>query len=317
MAQGLVVTKVHKVLIFTQCDWLNKYIEFNTSRRAEKGRTAFEKDFYKLMNNSVFGKTMENVMGRIDVKLITSEEEAIKWSSNPRYRTHIDFHEKLVGVNLNQCQVKLDKPIAVGAAIMELSKIVMLRFHYDVMMEKYGPKRCKLLMTDTDSLVYQIFTADVYRDMKDPGFFEEFDTSDYPENHPCYSTARKKQLGFFKDEENGVPARHFVGLAPKMYCLDTHAKAKGVSRTVTKKYIIDDYKRVLEAAKMCAAGKDVIPYTMADNVAIRASRHELYLIQQRKVALNAGDNKKMWLKDGVSGYSYGHYLTADIMSGKI
>jgi len=304
--------------MFKQYDWLKRYIDFNTRKRGEKGRTAFEKDFFKLMANAVFGKTMEDVMGHIDVKLITSEKAALKWSSNPRYRTHIAFHENLVGLNLSQIQVKLDKPIAVGATIMELSKIVMLRFHYDVMMEKYGPKRCKLLMTDTDSLVYQITTGDVYRDMKKPGFFEEFDTCDYPKDHPLHTTERQKKLGYFKDEQNGEPAREFIGLAPKMYCLDSHAKAKGVSKTVTKNYVIDDFRKVLTAAKLCAAGdSSIVPYSMAENMAIRASRHELYLIKQRKVALNAGDNKKLWAKDGVTGYSYGHYLTADIMSGKI
>ena len=314
---GLVPTKIHKILSFKQQAWLKEYIDYNTDKRS-KASSEFEKAFYKLMNNSVFGKTMENVMNRINVDLVTDPKRAVKVSNDPRYQTHIMFDENLVGVHRAKTKVVLNRPIAVGATILDLSKLIMLRFHYDVMMPKYGPERCKLLMTDTDSLVYQITTGDVYRDMVEPEFFKEFDTCDYPKDHPLYTKARAKQLGYMKDEHNGVPVVEFVGLAPKMYSCDDHGKAKGVSKTVSKKLKAGDYRGVLEAAIRVVRGdSSEKPYTTADMMAIRSSRHEMYLIRQRKIALNAYDNKKLIANDGISMYAYGHYKTPLIMAGEL
>jgi hypothetical protein len=314
---GLVVEEVYQVISFKQEAWLKEYIDFNTRMRA-KATSDFEKAFYKLMNNAVFGKTMENVRNRITIDLVTDPKRAMKVTSDPRYQTHIAFDENLVGVHRSKTEVVLNRPIAVGVTVLELSKLIMLRFHYDVMMSRYGPEHCKLLMTDTDSLVYQVTTGDIYRDMAEPEFFKEFDTCDYPKDHPLYTKAREKQLGFMKDEHNGVPVVEFVGLAPKMYACDDHGKAKGVSKTVSKKLKASDYRAVLDASIQVVRGDlSVKPFTTADMMAIRASRHEMYLIRQRKIALNAYDNKKMVAKDGVSMYAYGHYKTPLIMSGEL
>jgi len=121
-----------------------------------------------------------------------------------------------------------------------------------------------------------------------------------------------------KDEHCGVPVVEFVGLAPKMYACDEHGKAKGVSKTVSKKLTVTDYRAVLEASIQVVRGDlSVKPYTTADMMAIRASRHEMYLIRQRKIALNAYDNKKILAKDGISMYAYGHYKTPLIMAGEL
>ena len=345
MKEGLVVTKVHKILEFTQHDWLRTYIEFNSGKRA-KAKSEFEKSFFKLMNNSVFGKTMENVRDRIDVRLVTDEAHAIKYNTNAKYRYFVRFHENLTAVNMAKTEVRLNKPIAVGAAILELSKVVMYRFHYDVMLKRYGHDNCRLLMTDTDSLVYHIKTGDVYRDMMEPEFNGEFDFSDYARDNPLWSKKNKKVPGYFKDEHSGIPQREFVGLAPKMYAIGSSPNApglfgndgkgkkskclaKGVSKTVTKTYTIDSYRHVLETAnrvarenmverkaKIAAKEKVEMPFVMATMFAIRSKEHEMYLISQRKIALSAIDNKKMKTFSGRM-YAYGHYLTPQIMSGQI
>jgi hypothetical protein len=317
---GLVPRKIHKVLQFTQHDWLRPYIEFNSGKRA-LAKSEFEKAFFKLMNNSVFGKTMEDVRGRIDVRLVTDEERAIKYNTNAKYRYFVRFHENLTAVNMAKTEVSLNKPIAVGACILEISKTIMYRFHYDVMMKRYGPEKCRLLMTDTDSLDYHIKTADLYRDLADPEFRKEFDFSDYPKEHPLYSLLNKKVPGFVKVEDNGVPPREFVGLAPKMYAIDmgeeSHCLAKGVSKVVTKTYTIDSYRSVLEAADRVARGdKESKPYILANMYAIRSKEHEMFLISQRKVALNGIDNKKLKTFSGRM-YAYGHYKTPQIMAGEI
>eukprot|EP00966_Prymnesium_polylepis_P004693 107831-Prymnesium_polylepis.1 len=111
--------------------------------------------------------------------------------------------------------VVLNKPIQNGFAILELSKLCMYQFHYDIMLPKYGPDNLKKLFTDTDSLCYKITTEDVYEDMAQCK--DEFDFSGYDKSNPLYSTVNKKIAGKFKDEKNGIPLVEFVGLRAKMY----------------------------------------------------------------------------------------------------
>ena len=318
---GLICTKIHKVLEFDQYAYLKPYIMFNTDKRA-KATNDFEKDYYKLMSNAVFGKSMENVMKRIEVDLVTSRQKFIKLMSDPRFRSSVLFDENLMAINRLKSSAKLDKPISVGATILDLSKLTMLRFHYEVMMPKYGPKKAQLLMTDTDSLCYQIETGDVYRDMQEPEFFKEFDTSNYPKDHPLYTNIRQKIVKFMKDEFAGVPQEMFVGLCPKMYSLgglqSSYCKAKGVTKTVTKKYTVENYRQVLmDAIRVVEGDLKAKPYNMEEMFSIRPQRHQLYLLRQYKRALNAIDNKKMIASDGITMYAYGHYLTPKIMTGEI
>ena len=318
---GLICTAVHKVLEFDQYAYLKPYIMFNTDKRA-KATNDFDKDYYKLMSNSVFGKSMENVMKRIEVDLVTSRPKFIKLMSDPRFRSSVLFEENLVAINRVKTCVKLDKPISVGATILDLSKLTMLRFHYEVMMPKYGPKKAQLLMTDTDSLCYQVETGDFYRDMQDAEFFKEFDTSNYPKDHPLYTSLRQKIVKFMKDEFGGVPQEMFVGLCPKMYSLggiqSSYCKAKGVTKTVTKKYTVENYRQVLmDAIRVVEGDSKAKPYNMEEMFTIRPQRHMLYLLRQNKRALNAIDNKKMIAKDGITMFAYGHYLTPQIMAGEI
>ena len=131
----------------------------NTKRR-QQVTSDFEKLFYKLMNNSVFGKTMENLRNRVDVQLIHTKNKLLKQISKSSFeRCHI-FSEHLVGVQCKKTLLKLNKPIAVGMCILELSKCVMYEYHYDYMLSKYGDN-AKLMMTDTDSLLYHVTTDDI------------------------------------------------------------------------------------------------------------------------------------------------------------
>ena len=159
---GLKLTKVHRVLEFNQSPWLKKYIDFNTDKR-KNGANAFEKDFFKLMNNSVYGKTMENLRKRVDVRLITDEKKLLKMTSKPTYVSSKIFNDNLVAVHKIKETLTLNRPAYVGMCILDLSKTLMYDFHYDYIKKKYGNK-AKLLFTDTDSLTYEIETIDVYKD---------------------------------------------------------------------------------------------------------------------------------------------------------
>ena len=172
---GLKLNQVHRVLEFDQSPFLKPYIDFNTQKRA-RAKNALEKDFFKLMNNSVYGKTMENLRKRIDVTLDTDENELLKFIAKPSFvRTKI-FNEVLVAVHKKKEVLTFNKPAYVGMCILKLLKVLMYDFHYNYI--KYGD-RAKLLFTDTDSLMYEIETDDAYQDFWNEK--DKFDNSDYPE----------------------------------------------------------------------------------------------------------------------------------------
>ena len=213
MTLCLKVKKVHRVLKFDQSPWLKQYIDFNTEKR-KHAKNPFEKDFFKLMNNSVFGKTIENLRKRVNVKLVTKYKKLDKLTSTPTYVSSKIFNENLVAVHKIKEALTLSRPAYVGTCILDLSKTLMYDFHYNYIEEKYGD-RAKLLFTDTDSLTYEIEAEDVYKDFWNDK--DIFDNSDYPENSPYYCNSNKKVIGKFKDEACGVPITEFVGLKSNMY----------------------------------------------------------------------------------------------------
>ena len=210
---GLKVSTIHRVLEFNQSPWLKQYIDFNTEKR-KNAKNAFEKDFFKLMNNSVFGKTMENIRKRVDVRLVTDEKKLLKLTSKPTYVSSKIFNENLVAVHKIKQTLTLNRPAYVGMCILDLSKTLMYDFHYNYIKDKYADK-AKLLFTDTDSLTYEIESKDVYKDFWNDK--DKFDNSDYSESSPYFDKTNKKVIGKFKDEAAGVPICEFVGLRSKMY----------------------------------------------------------------------------------------------------
>ena len=174
---GLKLTKVHRGITFKESAWLKTlkpYIDLNTILRA-KASNDFEKGFFKLMNNSVFGKTMENIRNRADIRLVTNESQARKLIKKPNFHHRNIFCENLVAIHLKKTRLVFNKPIYLGLSILDLSKTLMYDFHYNYIKPKYGEK-AKLLFTDTDSLAYEIETKDFYKDIS-PDVKEMFDTS--------------------------------------------------------------------------------------------------------------------------------------------
>ena len=158
LEEGMILKKVHRGLKFYQSPWMEPYIRKNTDLRKE-AKNAFEKDFFKLMNSSVFGKTIENIRKRQNVKLVDDRKKALKLSSKPNFDRVTIFDENLVAVHMKKTEVYFNKPIYVGQAILDLSKILMFDFHYNYIRKKYNNK-AELLFTDTDSLMYLIQTED-------------------------------------------------------------------------------------------------------------------------------------------------------------
>ncbi|KYQ48819.1 hypothetical protein ALC60_12124, partial [Trachymyrmex zeteki] len=285
---GLRIAKVHRILQFAQAPWLRDYIELNTKFRT-LAKNDFEKNLYKLMNNAVFGKTMENVRDWVDVKLLT------KWKgrydvetmiAKPNFHSRSVFSENLVAIELHKLEVKFDKPIYVGVCILDIFKTCLYEFHHEYIALLFRDK-CKIMYNDTDSVIYHVECDDVYDIMKRD--INTFDTSDYSiDNAYDIPLANKIVPGLMKDENNGAIMIDFVGLGAKMYALRVQGqkdtkKAKGVKSSVVAKSItFEDYTRCLN---------DAIEMTRRQSC-IRSKLHEVYTISETKIALSPHDDKR-------------------------
>ena len=287
LKEGMILKKVHRGIKFYQSPWIEPYIRKNTELR-KLATSSFENDFFKLMNNSVFGKTIENIRKRQNVNIIDNRKMAVKLSSKPNFERLTIFDENLVAVHMKKTEVYFNKPIYVGQAILDLSKTLMFDFHYNYIRKKYNNK-AELLFTDTDSLMYLIQTEDFYKDIN-KDVKKKFDTSDYPENHPSgiKTGVNKKVIGKFKDEAAGKQITHFVGLRPKLYTFKVEEKgetrkAKGVKKNVIKKSLsFDDYKKCLFSEEK----------VMKEMNIIRSQNHEIFSMTVNKKALSANDDKR-------------------------
>ena len=304
---GMKLKKIHRGIKFVESEWMKPYIDMNTKLRA-KAKNNFEKDFYKLMNNAVFGKTMENIRNCVNVKLVNSVEKARKLISKPNFRNRKIFSENLISVHMKKTSLLMNKPVYLGMCILDLSKTVMYEFHYNYIKPKYGDK-AKLLFTDTDSLMYLIETEDFFKDISGD-VKDRFDTSDYPENHPSGipTEKNKKVLGMFKDEAAGKIIKEFVGLRAKLYSYkmdegEESKKCKGVKKQVVVTSIThEDYKTCLRTGKEQLRKQNIL----------RSYEHEVYTEEVNKVALSAQDDKRYILSDGVHTLAWGHYKIKDL-----
>ena len=290
------LTKVHRVLEFDQYPWLKQYIDFNIEKR-KHAKNPFEKDFFKLMSNSVFGKTCENFCKRVDIRLVTNEKKLLKLTSKPTYVSSKIFNENLVAVHKIKEALTLNRLAYVSMCILDLSKTLMYDFHYNYIKNKYGDS-AKLLFTDMDSLTYEIEAEDVHQDFWNDK--DKFDNSDYPENSPYYDKTNKKVIGKFKDEASSTPIVEFVGLKSKMYSyIKNYEKggktAKGIEKNVIKNYIKHE--------DMLLNNKQ-LHHKMKT---IRSQNHQLGSYEIYKISPSCFNDKRYIHNNGITSYAYGHY----------
>ncbi|MES9902020.1 MAG: endonuclease domain-containing protein [Sedimenticola sp.] len=295
---GLQLKKIHKIITFKQSPWLKKYIDFNTNKR-KIAQDDFTKDFFKLMINAVFGKTLENLRSRREVYLVHTSKKLKKRVAKSSFHAFKRFNEDLVGVEHTKVKLLLNRPIFVGQAILDLSKTIMYEYHYNVIKKMYG-ENVSLLFTDTDSLMYEIETDDVYADML--GYKHLLDLSNYPNDHFLFDETNKKVIGTFKDETRGIPIKSFVGLKSKMYAFTFDNREKQIAKGVAKAAIKADlrynhYRECLFKANM----------KRVDMNLIRSKCHELSIYRINKLALSPLDDKRYVLNDGIHTLAYGHH----------
>lgn len=310
LSQGIKLQAIHRVLQFDERAWLKPYIDLNTEMR-KRATNDFEKNLFKLLSNSVFGKTMENMRNRTDIKLKSQwagRYNAGNLISNPTFKRITIFDENLVAIEMHKTSIKMFKPIAIGMAVLDISKVVMYDFHYNKMLPKFirNPDNCRICYTDTDSFIYKIQYSgneNVYDNIIKANL-NWFDTSDYPvDNLFQIPQINKKVPGLMKDECNGRIMTEFVGLRSKMYSFkidqnEVKCKAKGVKRNiVTRKLKFSDYLNCIENNVSVSGNQKML----------RSILHIMYSIEQKKVFLSPFDDKRYIMPNNIDTLPWGHY----------
>ena len=298
---GLKVTKIHRILSFSQATWLKSWIDLCNRKRRE-ATSDFHSDLAKLQGNATFGKTMEQVRHRVNIRLIADPDRLLKAVSSISFRQSEIINPELAMVRGARTQVKLNKPIAVGFCILEISKLIMYRFYYEVLKAKFA-ENCSLLFTDTDSLCCEVRTDDLLKDFGT--ILHELDTSNFDPTLPQFSQVNRRVLGKFKSETGSMAPGEFVGLRAKMYSLTvpkasskSFLKAKEIQKNFVKKHA--RHHQFLNVLKNATT-------THAKFRNFRSTNHIINTVEMNKLCLSAFDDKRYILNDGVHTLAYGHY----------
>ena len=296
---GLKLKKIYRVIEFNQKELLKPYIDMNTELR-KAAKNDFEKDLFKLVNNSVFGKTMENIRKHRGIKLVKTDKRRNKLVSEPNYCTINLISEDLPIIKMKKAKVKMNKPIYLDLSILAISKTLMYGFWYDYIKPKYD-NDVKLCYMDKDSFIMNIKTNDFYEDIAHD-VENRFDTSNYEVNRPLPIVKNKKVIGLMKDELGGKIIIKFVTLRPKTYSYLTDddkedKRAKGTKKCVIKKMIkFHDYKK-------CLLNDEVI---LKSQQRFISKKHDVYTENINKIALSNNDDKRIVSSYKITNYPYGY-----------
>ena len=259
----------------------------------------FKKDFFKLMNNSVFGKTMENVPNHRDIKLVTKNRKRNKLVSEPNYHTSKHFSEDLMAIEMRKTKVVMSKPVYLGQAILDISKTLMYEFWYDYLKPKYGDK---VKLCYMDSFIVHIETEDFYKDIA-MDVDKWFDTSAYDkdDNRPLPIRKNKKVIGKFKDELKGKIMTENCNARAKTYAFrydndKENKKAKGTKKCVIKKDLtFENYKESVLKNKII----------IRSQLRFKSDHHNVYTEEIDKIAISSNDDKRLQTFDGITTYPIG------------
>ena len=289
---GMIVDKVQNIISFRQSRWLEKYISFNTQKR-NKAKNDFEKEFYKLINNAFYGKTMENVRNRIKIKFIKKDNprEIIKQQSKLTFNGIHKSYENCDSYTFKQNEVLMDKPIYLGFTVLELSKLLMYETYYDKLQPYFGQENLQLHYMDTDSFVLSVNTKNIIKDLKN--LEDIFDFSNLDKNHKLFSNKNKRCIGYFKIETpKAIWIDEFVCLRSKMYAFkcrnDSKNKLKGISKAQSKNIKFGEYKKCLDGEEYQRECNKYI---------IRSINHEMVLQEVKKSTLSIFDDKRCYINN--------------------
>ena len=306
---GLKLIRVHSVISFRQEAWLKPYIDSNTELR-KNAKNEFEKDFYKLRNNSIYCKTVKNDGKHRDIKLVTTEDKRNKLASEPNYQSTKRISKHLLVMEMKNTKVRVNRPIYLGQAVLDISKTLMFEFLYDSIVPNYVDK-VKLCYIDTDSFIMHIKTEDFYKDIS-ADVDKWFDTSNFDknDNRPLEIAKNKKVLGKFKDEIGGKKMTKFCALRAK-----THS-------FLIDEYTDDDYEKnkiinkKAKETKTCVIKREILFNNYLDSLfknkvllrsqqQFRSDHLKVYTEEVNKIPLSSNEDKRIQTFDKVTTYLYG------------
>ena len=278
--------KIHKVVSFDQEPFLKSYIEKLTKLRimyVEKNNTFFA-NVFKLLANSTYGKFAENPHNYNYSKLCLNPLQFKKAISSPRFITAIIINENVAIVQYKPSHLIFKSAYHVAAAILELSKLYMTYFLYDILKPHFYPDKINIMLSDTDSFIFEIKCRNFFKRYKT---LQMMDFSNFPKNHYLYSNENKKSLFHFKDENPFDYISQFCGLRPKLYAIKTvndqnYIRSKGYSKNFSKTFLsFDTYKECHNTLQDFR-----FPFK-----SIRGYDHHLFSILQNKIVLSNFDSK--------------------------
>ena len=319
--QGIQFPKIHRVLRYDQSYWLKPYIDLNTRLRMDSKNT-FEQDYYKLLNNSVHGKFLEDVTKYVNFELFTTHNTS-KYKKYHQRKPYMikrkmvyhrcPTHEEdpcaescedeegcVVGMEKKKLRIHLNKPIYIGFKVLELSKLVMYQFFYHVLKPIFG-HRLRLLATDTDSFILEIESPNLNAELAQ--IQHHLDLSNYDKEHELYDLNNRKVPGKFKNEYPNKTLTKFVGLRAKCYALESTEgmvckRAKGCQKSVVAAELsIQDYENCLQQRTNIIRTQHLL----------RSRQQTMYTVRQNKVALSANDDKRYTLPNQDRTIPWGHY----------
>lgn len=293
LSLGLKLSKVHRVIKFTQSTFLEPYIELCTAKR-QSSTHKWQKDVFKLFANSCFGKTIENPREFVDMKICNNPLQAVKHANNPRYHANKRISENIQIFTLKQPSIRITKPFAVGMSILDFAKLYMYNFWYNILKPAFITKQLTLHMHDTDSFIFSVKKGSFKVEMmkNDSAIKDLLDGSKLHPSHECYNTHRQNIPGYFKDELEGGTMLKFVGLQSKCYsfqflnsknCNDSKIVCKGVKKQCVEQFLdTPQYEETLFKQE---------PRSLMFHK-FQKTKQQVAFIQQTKTALSPFDDKR-------------------------
>lgn len=299
---GLKVTKIHRVIEFDQGDFSRPYIEFTAKKRAST-KSDFKKRTAKLLSNANFGKWLQNVRKYIDVKLVTRESTATKYINSPRYISSRQLSDDITAIFLKKEKVVLDRKYSIGFTILELSKLLMYEYYYDVIVPRFGEDNVSIILSDTDSFVLHIKNhtrTEAREKMRDVMDFSNLAPTD---EH--FDSSRAKVPGYLKTETPTSSIMECVAPKSKCYALrsisdkpsldeNIEKKCKGISKSRVKNLKIDSYRKCIQD----------IATVKTDIARLQSKNHTIQTVIQNKLALSSFDDKRFLLHCGKHSVPY-------------
>jgi len=325
---GAHVIRIHRAVQFNQKPVFKEYISLNTDKRSST-TDEFKRNYYKLRNNSLYGKTCENVRKHRQVKLCNTPEKLIAANSSTRMRRSVSIAEDLVAVFLGKSNIKLEKPIYIGQAVLDLSKLLMYRLYYKNLTnyaKQWTNGQITIIGGDTDSFFLHLQNIPLRGLLSKMKEDQLLDTSNFPSTDPLYSNAIASKIGCVKDECAGQPMKEIIMLQPKCYSVilsnegKSIKRAKGVQRVVLRtelqhenyRDIYNQFGAIFQNPNDDDDDEQVVdmainPPLIKRQRRIGSEKHQLYTYEYRKVALACRDNKRQWIRQNKS-LAFGHCL---------